>query len=145
MNILVSACLLGKNCKYNGTNNRNEKVIALAEKHNIIPICPESFAKLPVPRPPAEIKNGRVYNKNGEDLTEKFKEGAKTALEKAIENGCTAAVLKERSPSCGYKEIYDGTFSGKTICGNGIAAQLLHDNGITIFGESEVDKLQNRK
>ncbi len=144
MKILVSACLLGENCKYSGGNNKNDKVIALGKKHKLIPICPECFAQLPIPRPPAEIVGDKVFNKLGEDITEHFKDGAEKALYVAEEAGCQTAVLKERSPSCGFGEIYDGSFTGKTIRGNGITAQLLYDNGITIFGESSVDKIEDK-
>lgn len=144
MKILVSACLLGENCKYSGGNNKNDKVIALGKKHKLIPICPECFAQLPIPRPPAEIVGTKVFNKLGEDITEQFKDGAEKALYVAEETGCQTAVLKERSPSCGFGEIYDGSFTGKTIRGNGITAQLLYDNGITIFGESNVDKIEDK-
>ena len=142
MKILVSACLLGEDCKYNGGNNKNEEVIKLGEKHTLIPICPECFAGLPVPRVPSEIKDGRVYSKEGKDLTEEFFDGAEKALYIAEETGCQLAVLKERSPSCGFGKIYDGSFSGRLINGNGIAAQLLYDHGNTIFGESKIDKIK---
>lgn len=141
MKILVSACLLGENCKYNGGNNKNEKVSALAEKHTLIPICPECFGQLPIPRPPAEIVGNKVFNKLGTDITEHFNDGAEKTLYVAEESGCRIAVLKERSPSCGFGEIYDGTFTGKTTRGNGITAQLLYDNGIIILGESKIDKI----
>ena len=141
MKILVSACLLGENCKYNGGNNYNEDVAKLAEGHKLIPICPECFGGLPIPRVPSEIKGGRVYSKNGEDLTDEFNDGAEKALYVAEESGCQLAILKERSPSCGFGEIYDGSFSGKTVRGNGITAQLLYDNGIKIMGESKVNEI----
>ena len=143
MKILVSACLLGENCKYNGGNNKNEDVIKLGEKHTLVPICPECFAGLPIPRTPAEIKDGRVYNKLGEDITDAFEDGAEKALYVAEESGCRVAVLKERSPSCGFGKIYDGTFTGTLTNGNGIAAQLLWENGITVVGESRLDKLED--
>lgn len=143
MKILVSACLLGENCKYSGGNNKNEKVIALGEKHKLIPICPECFGQLPTPRPPAEIKGDKVFNKLGEDITKQFTDGAEKALYVAEETGCQIAILKERSPSCGFGEIYDGSFTGKTICGNGITAQLLYNHGITILGESKADKIKD--
>jgi len=141
MKILVSACLLGENCKYSGGNNKCDEVIALAEEHTLIPICPEYFAGLPIPRLPCEIKNGRVYAKDGRDLTEEFSDGAEKALYIAEENGCQTAILKERSPSCGFGKIYDGSFSGTLISGNGFTAQLLYDNGIRIIGESQLNKL----
>lgn len=143
MKILVSACLLGENCKYNGGNNKNEDVIKLGDKHTLVPICPECFAGLPIPRTPAEIKDGRVYNKLGEDITDAFEDGAEKALYVAEESGCRVAVLKERSPSCGFGKIYDGTFTGTLTNGNGIAAQLLWENGITVVGESRLDKLED--
>ena len=141
MKILVSACLLGENCKYNGGNNKNEKVLALAKEHTLIPVCPECFAGLTIPRVPSEIKDGKVFSKDGKDLTEEFNDGAEKALYVAEESGCQIAILKERSPSCGFGIIYDGSFTGKTVAGNGIAAQLLYGNGITILGESKADKI----
>lgn len=142
MKILVSACLLGENCKYNGGNNENKEILELAKEHTLIPICPECFAGLPIPRVPSEIKNGRVYSKNGEDLTDEFNDGAEKALYIAEESGCQIAILKERSPSCGFGKIYDGSFTGNIINGNGITAQLLYEHGITILGESSADKIK---
>lgn len=141
MKILVSACLLGENCKYNGGNNKNDNVIKLGEKHTLIPICPECMAGLHIPRVPSEIRNGSVYSKNGDDLTNEFKDGAQQSLYVAEESACQIAVLKERSPSCGFGEIYDGTFSSKLVKGNGITAQLLYDNGIKIYGESQIKNI----
>lgn len=142
MKILVSACLLGENCKYSGGNNKNDNVIALGKEHTLIPICPEKFAGLPAPRLPAEIRGGKVFSKGGDDWTEYFKEGARQSLYIAEEAGCRIAVLKERSPSCGFKKIYDGTFSGRLINGNGVTAQLLYDNGITVLGETQIAKIK---
>jgi uncharacterized protein YbbK (DUF523 family) len=141
MKILVSACLLGENCKYNGGNNKNDDVIALAEKFELIPVCPECFGGLPIPRTPAEIKQGGVYSKNGEDWTQYFKNGAEHTLYIAKESNCPVAVLKERSPSCGCGKIYDGTFSGALVDGNGITADLLMQNDIQVFGESQIKKV----
>lgn len=143
MKILVSACLLGENCKYSGGNNKCDEIIELSKKHKLIPICPECFGGLPIPRVPSEIKNGRVYAKTGEDLTDEFNDGAEKALYVAEESGCQLAILKERSPSCGFGEIYDGSFSGKTIRGNGITAQLLYDHGIVILGETKIEKIKD--
>lgn len=139
--IIVSACLLGENCKYNGGNNKNEEVIALGERFELVPVCPECFGGLPVPRVPSEIRQGRVFSKNGEDLTEQFKTGAEHTLYIAKECNAPAALLKERSPSCGFGKIYDGSFSGKLCDGNGITAQLLFENEIAVFGESSINKL----
>lgn len=139
--IIVSACLLGENCKYNGGNNKNEEVIALGERFELVPVCPECFGGLPIPRVPSEIRQGMVFSKNGEDLTEQFKTGAEHTLYIAKECNAPAALLKERSPSCGFGKIYDGSFSGKLCDGNGITAQLLFENEIAVFGESSINKL----
>ncbi len=139
--IIVSACLLGENCKYNGTNNKNQDVINLADKFELIPVCPECFGGLPTPRTPCEIKDGRVFSKDGRDLTDAYKEGAEQTLYIARENNCPAAVLKERSPSCGFGKVYDGTFTSSLCNGNGIAAQMLYDNSVAIFGENNLKKL----
>lgn len=143
MKILVSACLLGENCKYSGGNNKCDDVIKLGEKHKLVPICPECFGGLPIPRVPSEIRNGRVYSKTGADLTAEFNDGAEKALYVAEESGCQLAVLKERSPSCGFGKIYDGSFTGRLIDGNGVTAQLLYDHGIIILGESKIDKIED--
>lgn len=140
--ILVSACLLGENCKYSGSNNRNDEVIALADSFELIPVCPECFGGLTIPRLPSEIRNGRVYAKDGKDVTDAFMSGAEQTLYIAKETNAPCAVLKENSPSCGFGKIYDGTFSGNKIDGNGITAQLLFDNEIQIFGESQIKKLR---
>ena len=141
MKILVSACLLGQNCKYSGGNNYNKDVVALGKKFELVPICPEVFGGLDTPRSPSEIIGDRVMNKDGEDVTEQFKCGAEQALYIANENNCGVAVLKERSPSCGCGKIYDGSFTSTVIDGNGIAAQLFLNNGIEIYGESKINKL----
>ncbi len=139
--LLVSACLLGENCKYNGGNNYCEDVAGLSAYFNLIPICPECFGGLPIPRVPNEIINGRVVSKNGEDYTKEYRDGAEKSLYIANENNCGYALLKERSPSCGFGKIYDGSFSGTLTSGNGVTADLLDENSIRIFGESEIDKL----
>jgi len=135
--ILVSACLLGVNCKYNGENNYNEKVMEYLRDKEIIPICPEIMGGLPTPRIPSEIVGDKVYNKNGEDLTENFQRGAKETLELAKKLGVKKALLKSKSPSCGYKKIYDGTFSDILIDGNGVTAKLLSEKGFEIITEKD--------
>lgn len=137
----MSACLLGECCKYNGSHNRSEKVIALSNVFEMIPVCPERFGGLPVPRVPSEIRGGRVYTKTGEDVTAAFEEGAEQTLYIAREKNCPAALLKERSPSCGCGVIYDGSFTGTLTVGNGVTAALLLENDMAVFGESQVDKL----
>jgi len=141
MNILVSACLLGMHCRYNGEGQIMPNTKLLMKKYNLVPICPEIYGGLSTPREPSEIKNGRVLTKSGEDLTEYFERGAQEILMLAKLYNCKYAILKERSPSCGYKKIYDGTFSGNTINGDGILAALLAKNDIIIINEQETDGL----
>lgn len=130
MKILVSACLLGMNCRYDGGNNRNDKVVSLIEDNEVIPVCPECLGKLPTPRPPSEIVGGVVTNIEGVSVDRQFRTGAAEALRIALENNVDFAVLQSRSPSCGVKQIYDGTFSRTLKPGKGVFAQLLDENGI---------------
>ena len=141
MNVLISACLLGMNCRYNGEGQLLEAREALMEKYNLIPICPEIYGGMSTPREPAEKKKEKVMTKNGDDVTEYFERGAREVLRLAKLYDCRYAILKERSPSCGYGKIYDGTFSGNLRDGNGILAELLVQNGIMVIGESEVGKI----
>ena len=135
-NVLISACLLGVNCKYNGKNNYNEELVFYLKDKSIIPICPEIYGGLTTPRTPSEIKNKKVYSKNGIDLTENFLRGANETLELAKKFNCKKAILKSKSPSCGCGKIYDGTFSNQLIEGNGITAELLIQNGIEVLTEN---------
>lgn len=137
MNIVVSSCLAGCDCKYNGGNNFNKKVSVLLDKHTVVCVCPEQLGGLKTPRPPAEIKGDKVISKNGEDVTENFMLGAKIALNEAKRYNCTVAVLKANSPSCGCGKVYDGTFSKTLKNGNGVFAQLLLDNNIKVFTEED--------
>ena len=130
MKILVSACLMGQNCKYNGGNNYSKKVMEFVAGHEVIAVCPESLGGLPIPRVPSEIKDGTVINREGVSVDKEFREGAAKALKIALDNDVDLAILQSRSPSCGTKEVYDGTFSGTKIPGKGIFAQLLADAGI---------------
>lgn len=139
--ILVSACLLGHNCKYNGKNNKNTLACKLEQYFQVIPVCPEVFGQLPTPRAPSEIVGDRVVSSLGEDVTEQFESGAEQTLYIAKEANAPCAVLKERSPSCGFGEIYDGSFSGTLCRGNGVTADLLCRNDIQVFGESQIEKL----
>ena len=136
--ILVSACLAGVNCRFDGRNKENIKIKELVEKGEAIPVCPEILAGLPTPRAPQEIINGRVIDKNGEDLTECFEKGAKEVLRIANKNSCKKAILKSKSPSCGSGLICDGTFSGNLIKGDGVTAKLLKENGIEVLTENEI-------
>ncbi len=136
--IIVSACLAGINCKYDGQNNSNQKVIKLVKEGNAIPVCPEQLGGLPTPRIPAEIIGNKVINKNGEDVTEYFLKGALESLKIAKLINCQKAIFKSNSPSCGFGKIYDGTFTGKLIDGNGICAQIFEKHNIQIITENEI-------
>ena len=141
--ILVSACLLGICCRYDGRGNPNDAVLSLLNRDDItlIPVCPEQLGGLSTPRIPSERRGERVVNRSGEDVTSQFIRGAEEALRIAKLYGCQVAVLKERSPSCGCGRIYDGTFSGKLTDGDGVTAELLRREGIKVYGESQVTEM----
>ena len=141
MTILVSACLLGCPCRYDGTAKADPRVLALMERHTLIPVCPEQLGGLPTPRLPSERREGGVFDRGGKDVTAQYRQGAEEVLRLARLYGCTHAVLKERSPSCGSGQIYDGSFSYVLVPGSGVAAELLAQNGITVLGESQADIL----
>ena len=149
--ILVSACLLNHPVRYKGDGNPCQLLLeAVAKGHGeeFLPFCPEVVGGLPIPRPPAEIRGGTgadvlqgtasVMNKIGEDVTLAFVEGAQKCAALCQEKGITVAILKQRSPSCGSKAIYDGTFSGKTIEGQGVTAALLTSIGVKVYGEDDL-------
>lgn len=138
MKILVSACLLGKNCKYNGGNNLNQRVLDFIEGHEVIGVCPEQLGGLSTPRLPAEIVDGIVTNKEGISVDVQFRKGAQTALAVALEKKVDLAILQSCSPSCGVNEIYDGNFSGKKIKGQGVFAKLLSAHGIKVLDAEDV-------
>lgn len=135
--ILISACLVGINCKYNGKNNYNEKAVKLLKRGQAIPICPEQLGGLPTPRTPSEIKiiegKSHVIDKEGNNRTEQFYKGAEEVLNLAKKLNIKTAILQSRSPSCGVGKIYNGNFESKLIDGNGVLAQLLIDNGISVI------------
>lgn len=137
-NVLVSACLLGVNCRYNEKGELNETLAELMSSVNLIPVCPETIGGLPTPRVPAERIGTRVVTKTGADVTAEYQKGAETALYLAELYHCSCAILKERSPSCGNGRIYDGSHSGTLISGDGMTAELLKKHGIRVFGESEL-------
>lgn len=141
MKILVSSCLLGIPCRYDGKSVENRRIWALAKRHVLIPICPEQMAGQPAPRPPAEICNGRVLTKSNEDVTEVFAKGAELSVLLATRLGCTHAVLKQNSPSCGCGQIYDGTFMGKIIHGDGVTTRALKKNNVTVISDEDSDML----
>ena len=133
MKIMVSGCLLGENCKYNGGNNYSEKVAGYIKGHEVISVCPECLGGLPTPRVPAEIVNGVVTNKEGVAVDKEFRKGAEVALAIAKEKQIDMAILQSRSPSCGVKQIYDGTFSGTKISGQGVFAEMMTKNGFKLI------------
>ena len=136
--ILVSACLLGVNCKYDGENNINEKVLEYIKDKEVIPICPEIYGGLKTPRTPSEILKDKVMTKDNIDVTKEYRKGAEETLYLAKLFNVKKALLKAKSPSCGNKEIYDGTFTKNKIKGMGITARLLKENGIEILSEEEI-------
>ena len=138
MKIAVSACLLGENCKYNGGNNYNEKVMEFIKGHEVIGVCPELLGGLPVPRKTAEIVDGIVRTKDGASVNEEFRLGAEAAMNIIEENHIELVILQSRSPSCGVKAIYDGTFSGNLIVGQGIFAQMLAKRNYKIVDVSDL-------
>lgn len=141
--VLISACLAGINCKFNGENNLLDSGILdeISKKYHLLFICPEVFGGLSTSREPAEMKDGLVVTKTAKDVSENFKFGAEICLKIAKLNGCKKAILKARSPSCGSGQIYDGSFSKKLIFGDGVAAKLLKENGILVFSEDEIGRL----
>ena len=138
MVILVSACLLGENCKYNGGNNRNERVLRYVQGHEVIPVCPEVLGGLPCPRKPVEWVGERVLTQDGDDCTENFRIGVQRALETIADQQVDLAILQSRSPTCGVKQIYDGTFSGVRIDGQGALAKALAAQGIPLMDAEDV-------
>ena len=133
MKIMVSACLAGENCKYNGGNNRNEKILQLMAENEVVKVCPEQMGGLPTPRVPAEICGGIVTAKDGRIVDAEFRAGAAKCLETAVKEQPDLIILQSRSPSCGVKERYDGSFSGKLTKGAGVTAQLLMENDFRVI------------
>ena len=139
--LLISACLLGAQCRYDGQSKPVLEMVALSEQFDLVPLCPEQLGGLPTPRTPAERIGDRVITKDGRDVTAEYRRGAEQALHLARLCGCRIVLLKERSPSCGSGTIYDGTFTGGLTAGDGVTAALLRENGITVYGESEIGRL----
>ena len=141
--ILVSACLLGVCCRYDGRGNPSAQVLDLLNRDDLelIPVCPEQLGGLPTPRLPSERVEDRIINRAGEDVTDQFQRGAAEALRLARSYGCDVAILKERSPSCGCGRIYDGSFTGTLTEGNGVTTELLLSAGIQVVGESRIEQL----
>jgi len=148
MAVLISACLIGVNCRYDGGNSYNKKACEIALKEGIVPVCPEQLGGCATPRKPAEIVAGdgadvlnglsKVINSAGEDVSEEFIRGARETLKIALASGARKAILKARSPSCGKGIIYDGTFTGSKKPGNGVTAELLLRNGLEVVTDEEL-------
>ena len=138
MKIVVSACLLGENCKYNGGNNLSEAVVIYVKGHEVIELCPEMLAGLGCPRPPVELVNGIIMTKEGINLDDKFHEGVRLAMERIEAKEVDLAILQSRSPTCGVKQIYDGSFSGNLIKGQGIFAKALIAQGIKTIESEDI-------
>ena len=138
---MVSACLLGIACRYDGCSVEYGGILALREKYNLIPVCPEIYGGLPTPRTPSERVGERVISRDGKDNTESYLTGARQTLRLAELFNCKIAILKERSPSCGTHQIYDGSFEKRLVSGMGITAELLVKNGIRVLSENEISEL----
>ena len=145
---IISSCLLGHNCKYNGGNNRCQEVIDFCQQKKYVVVCPESAAKLPCPRPPAERQGRRIIDKEGKDLTEAFEKGAELSFGTCrMAADCSGealegAILKANSPSCGCGKIYDGTFTGTLTEGDGVFAQMLREEGIPVISEKDTARIR---
>lgn len=142
--IIVSQCLLGYDCRYKGDHCKNEHILSLAKDHVLIPICPEQMGGLSTPRDPSEIVGDKFFSNKGKDVTKQYQKGAQIALSIAQLNKADFAILKYRSPSCSKGMIYDGTFSGKLIAGNGITTNLFLQNNIDVFNENEWDEIKEK-
>lgn len=148
---LISACLAGVNCKYNGGNNENRWVKEFMKDKDCMLVCPEGLGQLPTPRPPSEFINGRAIDKNGKDITDNLTSGAEKTLAKAEKRAAELgqkielAILKANSPSCGCGKIYDGTFSGVLIDGDGIFTELLKKKGIPVITEQQEQTAEKYK
>ena len=141
--LLISSCLLGNDCKYSGGNNRldDAALAALRAKYDLVPVCPETAGGLPIPREPSERVGERVLSRSGRDVTPEYRKGAEVTAELALRFGCRTALMKAKSPSCGSGEIYDGTFSGVLIPGDGTATERLCALGVKVYSEKEIEGL----
>ena len=140
--LLVSACLLGEKCRYDGGSQYCAKVMRLAERYEFVPVCPEVLGGMPTPRPPSEILGDRVISMDGRDVTAQFRLGAERSLAAARKAGAVKALLKSGSPSCGRGLVHDGLFSGKMVPGNGVTTALLEENGLAVCTELDFAPLE---
>lgn len=141
MKILVSACLLGRDCKYNGGNNYSSQVAAFLEGKEILPVCPEVMAGLGIPRTPIEIVDGELKNRLGVSVDAPLREAVEQVTDMVRSQGIAMAILKARSPTCGVHQVYDGTFSGQLVNGAGALAQALLDAGCQVLDEEDVRQI----
>lgn len=139
MKVLVSACLLGRNCKYNGGNNYDEKIVELLKGKEVIEVCPEVLAGLGVPRTPIEIVDGVLLDRDGNCVDDALRGVVRQILEEICGEDIECAILKSRSPTCGVKQVYDGTFSGTLIDGSGVLAQALKDAGYKVIDAEDIE------
>ena len=142
MIIGISACLAGEKVRYDGADKKDLKLLKILKGHELVKICPELAAGFPVPRESLETRNGKVYSLSGEDLSEKLNMGAHKCLE--LVKDCDFVILKDKSPSCGLRQIYDGTFSGKLVDGNGIFAGLCLNRGIPVYSENDIEEIKRK-
>lgn len=140
-NVLISACLYGEKCRYDGKDNFLSRLDEIKKICNLIPVCPEVMGGLSTPRNPSEIVGGKVIMNDGTDVTKEYEKGAEITLKTALENGCKVALMKAKSPSCGVGKIYDGSFSRTLVDGDGMTVRLLKENGITVFNEMQINEL----
>lgn len=138
MKILVSACLLGENCKYSGGNNFSAAAALFTKNHEVITVCPEVLAGLGIPRTPIEIVDGVLTDRNGKTVDEVLRRTVAELAEKAKKQGIDCAVLQSRSPTCGVNQVYDGSFTGKLIPGMGVFAKALRDAGIKVIDAEDI-------
>ena len=142
MKIGISTCLTGDKVRYDGTDKKSEELLKFLKGHELIKICPEMAAGFPVPRESLEIKDGKVFSSSGKDVTKELRKGAEKCLE--MLRDCDMVILKERSPSCGVYQIYDGSFSGKLIDGHGIFTRLCLEHGIPVYSENDIEKIRRK-
>ena len=140
MKILVSACLLGENCKYNGGNNYNPAVAEFIKDKEVLPICPEMMAGMGCPRTPIEIVNGVLMDRNGNNVDAAMRKAVAQAMELIGQEDIQCAILQSRSPTCGVNQIYDGSFSGKLVPGSGVLAQALKNAGYRVMDAEDMEK-----
>ena len=141
--LLISACLLGLACRYDGESKPIDASLldALGKRWQLVPVCPEQLGGLPTPRPSAERQGDRVVSQSGGDVTARYRRGAEQTCALCSLLGCADALLKERSPSCGSGEVYDGSFTGALTAGDGVTAEALKARGVRVYGDSRIDAL----